>query len=81
MTSGPLTNCERLRDAFENREAVYLERGALRVRVSNIRANVVVQAISADLEEIPVTKILHVNWPRQADGSWRFVIDNPGGTA
>ena len=49
----PSTNCERLRKAFENREAIYVERGALRVKVTNIRANVVVQTISADIEEIP----------------------------
>jgi hypothetical protein len=53
MTSDPSANCERLRNAFENREAIYVERGALRVKVTNIRANAAVQAISADIEEIP----------------------------
>jgi hypothetical protein len=55
MTSDPSANCERLRNAFENREAIYVKRGALRVRVTNIRANAAVQAISADIEEIPTT--------------------------
>ena len=30
-------NCEELRSSFEGREAIYVEKGALRVRVSNIR--------------------------------------------
>jgi hypothetical protein len=55
MTPDPLTDCERLRKALENREAIYVEQGALRVRVTNIRSNVVAQAISADIEEIPTT--------------------------
>jgi hypothetical protein len=55
MTSDPFANWERLRNTFENTEAIYIERGALRVRVTNIRANAVVQAISADIEEIPTT--------------------------
>jgi hypothetical protein len=55
MTRDPLTDCNRLRKTLENREAIYVERGALRVRVTNIRSNVVAQAISADIEEIPTT--------------------------
>ena len=55
MTLDPLANCERLRQALDNHDAIYVERGALRVRVRNIRANVEVQGISADLEEIPTT--------------------------
>ena len=43
MTPDPLANCERLRNTFENREAIYVERGALRVKVTNIRANAVVK--------------------------------------
>ena len=53
MTAHPSANCERLRKTFENRD--FVERGALRVRVTNIRGNVAVQSISADLEEIPTT--------------------------
>jgi hypothetical protein len=52
MTSDRLANSERLRATLENREAIYVERGALRVKVTNIRANAVVQAMSADIEEI-----------------------------
>jgi hypothetical protein len=55
MTSDPLANCERLRNAFENREAIYVERGALRVKVTNIRATAAVETISADIEQIPTS--------------------------
>src|SRR6266571_4728822 len=36
MNSKHLSNCEELRSRFEGREAVYVEKGALRVRVNNI---------------------------------------------
>lgn len=42
---------ERLRANFENREAIYLEKGVLRVRVRNICAHR--DTIAADIEEIP----------------------------
>jgi hypothetical protein len=71
MTWGPSTNCERLRNAFKNREAIYVERGALRVRVTNIRANAVVQAINADLEEIPTNR-----FPGFVDLDWSGLTDN-----
>jgi hypothetical protein len=52
----PNTNesrAKRLRDLFEGQEAIYVEHGALRVRVSNIRADISEQSIFADIEEIP----------------------------
>jgi hypothetical protein len=46
---------QRLRDLFEGQEAIYIEKGALRVRVSNIRADIPGRCIYADIEEIPTT--------------------------
>ncbi len=45
-------NCEELRTKFEGREAIYVEQGALRVRVSNIEARGGFR-IRAEAEEIP----------------------------
>jgi len=45
-------NCERLREAFEGRDAIYVEKGVLRVRVTNIRYNVAARDIAADIEEV-----------------------------
>jgi hypothetical protein len=44
---------EQLRARFEGREAIYVEKGALRVRVSDIRGDVAQLYISAEVEEIP----------------------------
>jgi hypothetical protein len=54
MDSKDANNCEVLRDRFEGREAIYVEKGALRVRVSNIH-NIGADgsSIGADVEEIP----------------------------
>ena len=52
----PFSNKERveeLRARFEGKEAIYIEKGALRVRVFNIRGAVVECHISAEVEEIP----------------------------
>ena len=38
--------------SFEGREAIYVEKGALRVRVSNILFDSVEQMLTADIEEI-----------------------------
>jgi hypothetical protein len=43
-------NCKLLRDRFEGREAIYVEKGALRVRVTNIRSMGL--SVGADVEEI-----------------------------
>jgi hypothetical protein len=52
MTPQVSLNCEKLRNAFEGREAIYIEKGVLRVRVVNIRCNVAVRRIDAEVEEI-----------------------------
>jgi hypothetical protein len=38
---------------FEGREAIYVEKGALRVRVSDLRGDVAQLYILAEVEEIP----------------------------
>lgn len=43
-------NCKVLQDRFEGREAIYIEKGGLRVRVTNIRMNGL--SVGADVEEI-----------------------------
>lgn len=45
------SNCEQLRNRFDGREAIYVEKGALRVRVSNIRQRGAFH-IRADVEEV-----------------------------
>lgn len=48
------SNCEELRTRFEGREAIYVEKGALRVRVNNIHnIGAPGSSIGADVEEIP----------------------------
>ena len=44
---------EQLRARFEGREAIYVEKGALRMRVSDIRGDTSQLHISAEVEEIP----------------------------
>jgi hypothetical protein len=46
-------NCERLRDAFEGREAIYIEHGVLRVQVTSTRCSVGAREIGAWVDEIP----------------------------
>lgn len=43
---------QEVRSRFEGREAIYLEKGAIRVRVSNIRGSASQATIAADVEEI-----------------------------
>jgi hypothetical protein len=45
---------EKVRASFEGREAIYIEKGAIRVRVSNIRWADLEAIIMADIEEIPI---------------------------
>lgn len=52
VNSKHLSNCEELRTRFEGREAIYVECGALRVRVNNIHPRGGFR-IRADAEEIP----------------------------
>ena len=46
-------SCERLRRNFEQREAIYVEKGALRVRVGNVRVHPGEAFVRADVEEAP----------------------------
>src|ERR1035438_6113927 len=48
----PSPEVQRVQASFEGREAIYIEKGVVRVRVSNIRATMP-QVIEADVEEIP----------------------------
>ncbi len=50
MDSQHAHNCKVLRDRFEGREAIYVEKGALRVHVTNIRVDGL--SVGADVEEI-----------------------------
>jgi hypothetical protein len=52
----PLETLDKLREYFEGKEAIYIEKGAVRVRVSNIRYDHLrgeSEVIEADIEEIP----------------------------
>ena len=53
MNADHVANCEQLRTQFEGREAIYVEKGILRVRVRHIRPRVARRSISAQVEEIP----------------------------
>ena len=44
---------EQLRARFEGREAIYVEKGALRMRVSDLRGDTTQRYISAEVEEVP----------------------------
>jgi len=44
---------EELQIRFEGKEAIYVEKGALRVRVTKIRFEILDGSISAEVEEIP----------------------------
>jgi hypothetical protein len=47
------TKVEQVRGLFEGREVIYVEKGALRVKVSDVRGDVARLFISAEVEEIP----------------------------
>ena len=51
MSSQTSLNCEKLRDAFNGREAIYIEKGVLRVHVTNI--NCYAHQVYASIEEVP----------------------------
>lgn len=61
---------EKVRDGFEGREAIYIEKGVLRVRVMNIRRGVDARRIDAEVEEIPTRGLecglLHLRIPRES---------------
>ena len=62
--------CEKLRDAFEGREAILLDKGVLRVRVRRITPHVAIRCIYALLEEIPTPglerSLFHMQRPEQS---------------
>jgi hypothetical protein len=76
MNTKHASNCEELRSRFEGREAIYVEKGLLRVRVTDIHARGGFR-IGADAEEIPTpglgTGMFH---QRRLSGAspvrWRF---------
>jgi hypothetical protein len=47
------TKMEQVRAFFEDKEAIYVEKGVLRVKVTHIHGDVAQQFMSADVEEIP----------------------------
>jgi hypothetical protein len=47
------TKVEQVRGLFEGREAIYVEKGALRVKVSDVHGDVARLFIAAEVEEIP----------------------------
>jgi hypothetical protein len=61
MESDESPNIRKLRANFENREAIYIEKGALRVRVTNIQGSALHQVVSANVEEVLSPK-LGVGW-------------------
>jgi hypothetical protein len=50
--AGHAATVEKIRTSFEGRQAIYIEKGAIRVSVSNIRS-ADLGVILADIEEIP----------------------------
>jgi hypothetical protein len=53
MSTGPdSANCTALRETFEGREAIYVEKGVLRVRVQGIRCDAAARRIDAQVEEV-----------------------------
>lgn len=61
-----VANCEQLRGNFENREAIYIEKGACRVRITNIQSKASVRMVRPQVEEILTPGLrhpLHVNQP------------------
>ena len=74
MESPESENCEKLRDAFEGREAIYIEKGVLRVRVTNIRYKVDARTIRAEVEEVAAPNlaggVFHGREPRPL--RWRI---------
>jgi hypothetical protein len=70
------TNCRDIRDNFEGREAIYIEKGVLRVRVSKVVAYPKSRCIEATVHEIPTPglqpSLIHVQFfpDEEAPISW-----------
>lgn len=55
----PQELCEQLKSQFEGREAIYVEKGYCRARISQITPNVAARRITAKVEVIPTEGIIH----------------------
>ncbi len=68
MISLDSLNYGNLRDGFEGREAIYIEKGVFRVRMMNIRRRVGARRIDAEVEEVPTRglecSLFHSRLPR-----------------
>lgn len=53
MSSEVSARCEKLRQTFEGREAILIEKGVVRVRVSHIEAKPLERSIAAEVRAIP----------------------------
>lgn len=71
MTHEAFKRFERLRHVLEGREAIYLEKGVLRVHVENIRLQARLRVIEADLEEIPTPGLEKIRFHAQFRGEPR----------
>ena len=71
MTPKHASNCEELRSRFEGREAIFVEQGALRVRVNNIRSRGGFR-IGADAEEIVTPGLGVGRFQRSRRLRWRL---------
>ena len=72
MESQASENCERLRGAFEGREALYIEKGVCRVRVTNIRCNVAGRSIRAEVERVPSNLAGGIFYGEPRSQPWRI---------
>lgn len=59
-----VANCQKLRENFEGKTGIYVEKGVLCVRIVNIRPNVRQRRVDASVEEIP-TNGLQDQWCRR----------------
>jgi hypothetical protein len=70
MSSQEATHCAQIQKNFGNREGIYIEKGALRVRISNVRADPDRRWIEAEVEEVPTpgfeNSMIHIHLPDQS---------------
>lgn len=77
MTPEDAARCEQLRASFEGRQAIYLEKGALRVQVSKIVPRPELRRISAEVAEVPTLGLgvgLFPDWQRRTREPLRWNI-------
>ena len=73
MTSEEFLSCEKLRTAFERREAIYVEKGVLRVRVSR-QHELMSSRLCHDAKLLAVSSTLG-STPRPASGQPETLLD------